>query len=113
MTKLEIIEETTAYYSEDTSRRSIENDMCLYFGPNGKRCAFSRYVEPGKEEELAKCENKLAEDISHFAKYHKEDGIFWYDLQRFHDISNNWCDKGLTETGKSKLEELREKYRNQ
>ena len=43
--KLEILEETIAYYSEDPNRRSIseDGDGCYYLHPeNGNRCAVGR-----------------------------------------------------------------------
>ena len=38
---LEVLEETVNYYSEDTSRRCIEDGICFYY-KEGKMCAVDR-----------------------------------------------------------------------
>lgn len=116
-TKLEVIEETYKYYSEDPSRRSLsETGECLYIG-DGKRCAFSRCCNEEDEKDLQQYEgmgadeplNGLGYDILK-PEYRHEDEIFWCDLQRFHDDDKNWNKKGLTSIGIRKYDNLKSQY---
>lgn len=121
MTKLEIIEETVEYYSEDVSRRStIENgSICRYINHKGQNCAFSRILtEEGKrvanEYEGDVAISLLGKDVikeKHFKDgyYHKPD-LFYSDLQNLHDLSNYWDEDGLTKNGKLYVKELKEIY---
>lgn len=125
LSKLDIIEETVAYYSSDVSRRSInisqwedgsERVDCVYHGDNGQRCAFSRCCK--EEIDLSTYEGtsainvleRLGNDVLK-EDYQISDMSFWRDLQMLHDRDCNWDDNGLTEKGNAYVEELKEKYK--
>jgi hypothetical protein len=115
MTKLEIIEETVKYYSEDVSRRSIgEFRRCLYKGPDGKECAFQRCVET----DLTPYERMAAEDImsKNIVKfkpgYEDHEIDFWGDIQTIHDHNLFWNDKGLSEEGLRYVQSYKDKWKD-
>lgn len=117
-TKSEIIEEIAASYtSKNRSVMAVWNDdgeedtECRYFGPNGKRCAFSRCCLETDEviNFLAQEENIAADKVLEDAKkkgieilkeeYRGHEYGFWTQLQCFHDKASNWDENGLTEKG--------------
>lgn len=108
-TKLEIIDETVAFYSKDPiNRRSVNEDhRCMYKGPDGKRCAFSRCCDENKIDGLV--EGKAApKNPDDFLKeeYHGHSPYFWKLIQTLHDDSYNWTATGLSEYGIQKLLEI-------
>jgi len=111
-TKLEIIEETATYYSEDTSRRASTNGMCEYLTLDGRMCAVGRcLIDPGAVvgggAEAILGENGADKLLKE--EYRGHDVNFWVYLQLFHD-GNYWDENGLTEKGKEFLQMLKEKY---
>lgn len=117
-TKLEIINETAAYYSEDPSRRAISNGNCVYFDPDtGNMCAVGRCLnKPSdfKNNKGRSCSLINSEGYGIFKEDYKiMDSIFWHSLQNFHDSKRNWDEKGLTPFGKQHLEFLRHTYANE
>lgn len=101
MTKIEIIDETVAFYSADPSRRAIKNTTCMYstgIGPEEKRCAFGRCMTEdavnqhgdfqGSVHSLAR--EKAPLDDLLLPQYHGHDGDFWRRLQRLHDYPRYW-----------------------
>lgn len=119
--KIEIIEETAAYYSEDTSRRGVlhrddETTHCVYYNPeNGNMCAVGRCLIDPKE--FGEGNNIVASSLisSYGVSRFKEDykissSVFWTDLQDFHDSDENWDAHGLTYTGQATLDVLKKKY---
>lgn len=108
MTKLEIIEETIKYYSEDTSRRGLSPgtlDTCQYLTSNGKRCAVGRCCKDlvnFKVLDVA-LSNLKDEYVGHSKR-------FWGDLQVLHDRSYHWNNEGLTNAGKNYLNDLKMRY---
>ncbi len=126
LTKLEIIEETVKYYSEDTSRRSKKDGRCVYLSPEGNNCAFGRCCT---EEGLAFMAGKEGVAVGIFdransnypgreidsvlkEKYHGNSSDFWLSLQRFHDEDTWWGSNSLTETGLQRLNQLKEMYKD-
>ena len=121
-TYVDVIKETIKYYSDDPeNKRSLKINSgmssCLYNGPDGKQCAFSRcaksipdhYDKLGKfASEVLKKEgiNILKEEYRHLNNFG-----FWNELQHLHDDCNNWIDNGLSEVGKSHANSLIEKYK--
>ena len=104
-TKLEIIEETIAFYTEDISRRSVDEfGNCQYVSENGNVCAFSRCcidpasLKPYEGYVSNRILSKLGFDCLK-PEYRIEDVWFWNRLQNFHDSSKNWNENGLTEKG--------------
>jgi hypothetical protein len=110
LTKIQIIEETVEFYSNNP--RSLNSSRCLYNGPNGEKCAFSRCCTEDSSFDEGDASNvqdkaKLLPQYSHIPY----DDQFWMDLQEFHDITNNWRDKDLTDIGLSCINKLKEKYK--
>jgi hypothetical protein len=121
--KLEIIEEIAAYYSEDTSRRGYDANrgVCLYYMNENKMCAvgyclknpekfkafegtIDGFLQEGKiKHKDFKPEYQLQGNIESKAR-------FWKDLQDFHDITGNWNREGLTDQGQDMLKRLRKTY---
>lgn len=120
MTKVEIIEETAAFYnSGNRSTGSGIGNNCLYLGEGGRRCAFSRCCieSPEVDELLRRNERyKNADALLNMAanrgleilkpEYRGHSDIFWRRLQTFHDLSTNWNEKGLTKSGVTRKNEL-------
>jgi hypothetical protein len=123
MTKLEIIEETFNYYSEDGSRRAMRKnwtggDLCEYKSPEGKYCAVGRCMIDPKGEEMEGnifdlCDH-LFVDVNELLKeeYKGHDVQFWLDLQHFHDSNDNWTRGEVNEEGLLYINNLKEKYKN-
>ncbi len=113
-TKVEIIEETAAYYSEDVNRRSLDGNKCVYNGPDGKQCAFARVCEKPIDQRqegtsawalIKQTGTALLKD-----EYKINDAAFWDAIQGLHDYPDNWDEKGLTEAGKQRVELLKKTY---
>jgi hypothetical protein len=117
-TKLQIIEETAAFYMEDPSRRAYNaiTDMCEYQTTDGRNCAVGRYfIDPQNirnygVKELALRGEFLQENLIEEVRGH--DWVFWESLQRFHDRFFYWDTDGITESGRTYLQELKQKYAN-
>ncbi len=114
--KLEIIEEIAAYYSEDPSRRGLNEDgLCQYYS-KGKVCAVGYCLKnPENFEEEEGCipiliQEKIITFEDFKEDYRIEDECFWELLQEFHDTQSNWNSNGLTKLGHLNLENLRETY---
>ncbi len=81
-------------------------------------CAIGRYlISPGKigvvvtsnivpVEYIFKLDSLLKEE------YRGHAVSFWKELQIFHDLSEHWDDKGITQEGKNYAESLKLTYRN-
>lgn len=116
--KLEIIEEIAAYYSEDVNRRGwdAEKEECLYHLSDTKKCAIgyclkdsSKFREVfGTIDDALKYKSITLEDFKE--EYRIKDNSFWQDLQDFHDISKHWDSEGLTELGRETLKSLKLQY---
>jgi len=121
MTKLEIINETVNFYSEDISRRSRVDRRCLYNSGDSRHCALGRCFLPEyKEQGLNfKMNNDSADDLC--IKYDGLDNLlleqyrghstsFWGDLQELHDNNDYWNEHGINNYGMARVEELKELY---
>lgn len=130
-TKKEIIDETVAFYSEDTSRRATNIELiggisfprCKYLTEDGRMCAVGRCLIPdGKirnygndySYEIAMCTSGQITNLEEILKpeYRGHDIGFWRDLQNFHDDNENafWNEDGITEIGLNFVESLHLKY---
>lgn len=124
-TKLQIIEETVAFYSEDTNRRAvvlIENSLgdpginprCVYKSGE-KNCALGRCADQEALDALYTKNNREPRfnEVMHILKPeyqgHNSDD-FWSDLQTLHDMSYHWEFNSLSERGKLYVEKLKEMY---
>lgn len=94
-TKTKIINETVAYYSEDTSRRAVALGACFYYGNGGRMCAVGRcLIDPKAIQKLIKEKGYGDTDIVTLAsvtdfqsslkeEYRGHDVNFWESLQIF------------------------------
>lgn len=124
MTKIEIIQETAAYYGEDPSRRGLFLDSnsvgdpltkCAYITKDGKMCAVGRcLIDPGvisyDTSIYSALNDKELEQEDFKEPYRGHDADFWTDVQDLHDSALNWDGTGLTKKGKDILEYLLTKY---
>ena len=129
MTKLELLEDTVKYYSEDTSKRAVVKctggaTECMYTTANGQHCAVGRWLQPNyKNTDWIDNQGCSADDLLNGWKddgyKYEEDELFvegvrgipawfWMDLQQLHDSDVYWNKDGLTEAGIEKVNELRE-----
>ena len=129
MTKLELLEDTVKYYSEDTSRRAVvkeENGSteCMYTTDEGQHCAVGRWLQDEyKTTDWTDNTGCSAEDLLNYTgSLHRPyepdelfvEGVehipawFWMNLQQLHDNDVFWDKDGLTEAGVEKVDELRE-----
>ena len=122
LTVEQIVEETIEYYR--THSRSINpfsaQTECLYNGPNGERCAFSRCCIENAVSKLT--ENKSAALIIDFhgdeillPQYRGHNPLFWADLQSLHDINIYWVPNkyggnDLTIVGSKRVERILVKH---
>lgn len=132
-TKIEIIEETAAFYN--LNNRGMSNDGgCIYLNADtGNKCALGRCMT---DEGLAKWGN-YSEGAEYLAptliirmqgdhgytksnsldsilkeEYQGHDLDFWNDIQAFHDNSGYWNEEGLSSFGKRVKAELIQTYTN-
>lgn len=120
-TAIEIIDETVAYYSEDTKRRAkIINPTglgcgCQYYTAQGQMCAVGRCLE---EPEAFKGNGSSVDELDADweletilkEEYRGHDVKLWDKLQSLHDNDVHWNKEGLSEKGKSYVNVLKKKY---
>lgn len=118
LTKLEIIEETVKYYSEDVNRRAMNKEGgCMYKNNEGEMCAVGRCLIDA--EEFARFEGWVdALDIEFNLESILKDQYtghtidFWKDLQDLHDNPMNWNPDALTKEGRDFVNHLEEKWKD-
>lgn len=112
-TKLEIIEETVNYYSEDTSRRAFNGSGCEYLMEDGRNCAVGRCFTEDGLSNFGNCRTCFDYDMIPYLKeeYRIDDYDFWCDLQELHDTNAFWNDNGLTKGGEAKVKGLKLLYK--
>lgn len=115
LSKLEILEETVKYYSEDTNRRALDIDSsCLYNTEDGRYCAVGRcFNEEYKSTAEKLYSGKLVEHIPNLEyklepQYKGHEIEFWTKLQRLHDDDDNWDENGLSTDGEAKVNHIKE-----
>lgn len=117
--RLEFLEDTVKYYSEDITRRSfrslIGGSQCLYRKKeNGvtKYCAIGRHI-PMKTD-LENCNTYAVEELYNLgllpSKLKKLGLKFLEQIQSLHDKSENWNQKGLTGSGLGQVEFIKQKW---
>jgi len=113
-TKLEIINETVAYYSEDVNRRATNNNGgCEYKTEDGRMCAVGRYLihelpKPSSGVSVQPLNCNLDDFL--MDEYSGHSVEFWSCLQSLHDRAEYWNATGLTESGQSYVNKLKEIY---
>jgi hypothetical protein len=118
-TKVEIINETVQYYSEDTSRRGFNSEHGYqYLTPTGKMCAVGRcLLDPNKGYAGTVYGFRLLSNHGHIPidpelkpEYRGHEIDFWCELQALHDNSEYWNSYGLSQAGTSCVTDLLTKY---
>ena len=123
MTKIEIINETLAFYSEDPSRRAVTSTACHYYHKtaNGieKKCSVGRcmtdqsILEDGLERgPIYELVNQRNVDDILKPEYQGHPVDFWSDLQRFHDNDGYWTKDGISKDGVIACQNLLETYKD-
>lgn len=117
-TKHQIIDETVKAYKLST-RAENEDGGCVYW-IDGRMCAVGRCMRDPKAiaESFDEYESTGVESVHEQhdlgtllkPRYRGHEIDFWIDLQHLHDIPNNWGAGGISEQGKQKVEELKEKW---
>jgi len=115
-TKVEIIEETAAFYNLNNRAIDADND-CVYFDKYSQnRCAVGRCLNPhvdiGDYNSGYSADALLLKFGYNILKpeYQITNPHFWLNLQMFHDNSLFWNEKGLTEEGLKRKNELIKQY---
>lgn len=117
-TKLEIIEETVAFYSKDPSKRAINpanspDPTCVYLTKDGRKCAVGRYMlhpemYEGSIRHLVDYKGFKQENLVEEVQGH--DWSFWEELQLLHDSVYNWHSLGMSAIGEKRVNHLIKKY---
>lgn len=124
LTKLEILNETIAFYNGDVKRRSKFAGKCVYNGVNGEHCAIGRcmllvFQKQGLDlkgnlghgfKSLAS-RNYVAVDDMLQEQYRGHEYEFWADLQELHDNDSYWDNAGLNAKGEEFTTEICKKYK--
>lgn len=118
-TKLQIIEETVEFYSNNPRSINAETEQCRYVSDSGANCAFSRCcTDEGKtilhkEYEGRGVGSVLLASKETFLKpeYKGHSENFWRDIQQLHDGHAYWVRNRLTEDGKKQVENLKYIYK--
>lgn len=101
----DVLNDTVKFYSEDTSRRALNGEVCVYFmegydGCDDKSCGVGRYLKPEyrTEEFSANTDTVDLWSPPSFKKYLLDEvsdlpKAFWEDIQTFHDTNGHWVNK--------------------
>ncbi len=131
--RLFMVKDTVAHYRVDpVARRSViacdkkEQLSCVYYGPNGCRCAIGRYlISPTLPKG---CNESVVEDliISYPNRSMKVNDVkfrlkdlsifditFLESLQDLHDSHENWSKKSITLDGLAAARELKKECLSQ
>lgn len=111
----QIIDETVEYYKNNP--RSKDGDgNCVYNGPNGEKCAFSRLAKPDFDfkyfegENCAAILNKAFQEDILLPEYCGHPNGFYADLQALHDRDYYWSNNNLTKEGIEFVENMKKDY---
>lgn len=116
--RLEILEYTVKYYSEDTKRRAVITEplrMCMYLTKDGRKCAVGRLLDKEKiNMSIVGSVHLLFRDKPEFItedmKLVGEE--FLSELQDLHDISSYWDENGITDDGNKRVDIIKRIYIN-
>lgn len=119
LSKLEILNETIAFYNADVNRRSkTEEGYCAFNGKNGTHCAIGRCMIPeirkqgeklignGLNFQTVALKNKLTTDTILEERYRGHELAFWKKLQGLHDSNVFWDNAGITAEGEIYANEI-------
>lgn len=114
MTKEEFLLDTLEYYTADTTRRAVsETGFCRLKTIDGRKCALGRFIPDEIYDEAF--EKFTVGDLIEGRILNDEiidlDKQFLIKVQGLHDLYGNWyTEKGITELGKYKLDEIIEGF---
>lgn len=118
--QLALLNETVAYYSEDTNRRCSKDKLCAYdpatAGKEGisEGCAIGRLLSPQLKKELDKKYTSASkpsgvpsifEELPKSIQYYGKE--FLTRLQSLHDQSIYWDHNALSVAGKREIESFK------
>ena len=120
MTRLEFLEDTVKWYSENPDRRCFNHDgKCLYSPKNALNntestgCAIGIHLSPElasylDEHYTNSGVERVFEDLPDNLK---ELGVaFLSNIQYLHDIDSFWTKESLSERGKEFVNEIKERF---
>lgn len=118
-TRIEIIDWIAGLYN--SNNRSTDGLHCSYNGPNGTHCAFAmmcvdpislREICDGGEgpETIAEFKPELIKPELIKPEFRGHPPVFYAVIQLLHDRESNWNTSGLTESGRKKVETLKEAW---
>lgn len=105
--RLEFLEDTVKYYSEDVSRRALTKEgSCKYKTEDGKKCAIGRFIIENKYNPNMDINSNMSA-ITLISEYEgclpieiiKLGGTFLCSIQTLHDNKDFWDGVGLTPKG--------------
>lgn len=105
----EFLDETVEFYSEDVSRRAInEIGKCRYRMNNGNKCAIGRWIPDEKYKLSLEGTSCNSEMLKILPDEIQELGCkFLWMVQQLHDRPQHWNKEGLTEEGKKYIKEIK------
>lgn len=116
--RLEFLEDTVRYYSEDVLRRAVsKTGKCQYKTEDGRKCAIGRHIIKDKDCEafdMSK-DNTVQEIIRKnpdcLPEHVKELGVvFLINIQKLHDSRLYWNDNGISQEGKQEIEVIKREH---
>lgn len=117
--KIEIIDETVAYYSENPEERRAFNNSrgCDYLSPTGRMCAVGRclespqeFMEGGYKDKFVRAIGSEILDLNLKEEYRGHEIQFWAKLQSLHDSEKYWNSTGLSVDGENYIKQLKQLY---
>ena len=119
-TRVEIIEETAAFYNLNNLSNGDDNNSCVYFNETtGNRCAVGRCLKTDSDAQVSEFNEDGARRLFEMLgfnilkdEYRIEDVVFWDKLQSLHDEEGNWNENGLTQHGIQYKNYLLKEYAN-
>jgi len=110
-TRQELLDNTIAFYGQDTSRRAIGGGgICKYNTEDGKRCAIGRECKKGlldnyNDDSLSVVMGIIPKRLQNMGR------CFLRQIQLLHDNGYFWGkEKGLTEDGRDKAADIASRY---
>jgi hypothetical protein len=133
-TLVTLLQETINHYHSG-NRSSTESGVCSYLSDDGSMCAVGRCLKPEYLETFHKIEENISANgafgsaISEIFKADSLEGLGisdvvmdeysditledWRKVQRLHDYSDNWNDKGLSKVGNTFIRNFGEEIYDQ
>ena len=116
---INILDETIAFYGEDTSRRAMNNyGSCMYKTEDGKQCALGRKMLPDinftsiEGQSASSLNTRMINEDKNLDDLLQEDCRdlpvgFWQRLQEIHDNHDIWTEEGINDEGTHLIERIR------